>query len=65
VNTFKPKAAPITAHKSIHYKSHIGELTAVLLHTGDNKKVERLMYATVHSLLMGRRVQKHASVDVL
>jgi hypothetical protein len=43
---------------------HIDEFTAVLLHAGDNKKFESLLYATVQSLLMGRRGQKHASADV-
>jgi len=38
--------------KSIYYKSHIYEFATVLLHTGDDEKVKRLFYATVHSLVM-------------
>ena len=65
MNTFKPQAATIVAHKSIHHKSHIDQFTAVLLQSGDDKKFERLLCATVHFLPIDRRGLKHASVDVL
>jgi len=41
-------------HVSIQYKSHTGELTTVLLHTGYDTKVKWLFYAAVHYLTMGR-----------
>ena len=35
----------------------------VLLHSGDDKKIKQLFYATAHSLIMGQSGPKHA-VDV-
>ena len=37
----------------------VNQTLAVLLHTGDETKVERLFYATVLSLVMGQRAPKH------
>jgi len=34
--------------------THIDEFTTVLLHAGDDEKVERLLHAAVHCLMMGR-----------
>ena len=34
------KAAPITVHKSIYYKSHTDEFTTLLVHTGDDTDVK-------------------------
>jgi hypothetical protein len=48
----KLQAAPITVHVALYYKSHIYELTAVLPHAVGDRKVKRLLYATVHSLMM-------------
>jgi hypothetical protein len=43
--------AQVTVHKSVYYKLLIDKCTTVLLHTGDDKKVKQLFYATVHSLM--------------
>ena len=59
------QAVPITVYKSIYYISHIDEFTTELLHTGDDKKVKRLLYTTVHYLMMGQWGPKHVAVDVL
>jgi len=34
--------------------THTDEFTTVLLHVGDDQKVERLLYAAVHCLMTGR-----------
>jgi len=48
-----PKILIILVHKSIYYKSHIDQITTVLLRTGDDKKkVKPLFYTTVHLLMM-------------
>ena len=39
-------------HKSIYYKLHNDGFTTALVHTGDDRKVKRLFYATVHCLMM-------------
>ena len=33
------QAAPITVHKSVYHKSHSDEFTTVLLHTGDDERL--------------------------
>ena len=48
------QAAPINVHRSIYYKSHTDKFMAVLLHTGDDKKVKYLYYAILHSQMMGQ-----------
>ena len=58
----------VIRHKTIFahirlYKSHIDDLPRVT-HTGGDKKVQRLFYATVDSLIMGQRGPKHIRVDV-
>jgi len=40
-------------HKSIYYKLHTDGFTTALVHTEDDEKVKRLLYATVHCLVMG------------
>jgi len=47
------QAAPVTVHRPIYCKSHTDKFLAVLLHTGDDKKVKHLYYVTVHSPMMG------------
>ena len=47
-------AAPIAGTFPSNTKSYIDENMTVLLHTGDDLKVKRLFYVTVHSLMMGR-----------
>ena len=47
-------AAPITGTFQSNIKSYIDENVNVLLHNGDDLKVKRLFYVTVHSLMMGR-----------
>jgi len=47
------QSAPITLHISIYYKSYTEEIMTVLRHTGDDKRVTRLLYATLNSLMMG------------
>ena len=44
------QAASIAVNKST---TNVDEFTTVLLHTGDDDKVKRLFYATVHTLMMG------------
>jgi len=51
-------------HKSIYYKSDIYEFATVVLHTGDDKRVKRLFYATAHSLMIDQWFPKHIAVDV-
>jgi len=46
--------APVTVHESIYYKLLTDKCMIVLLHTGDDKKVKQLFYATLHSLMMGQ-----------
>jgi hypothetical protein len=46
-------------HNSLFYnfqysKSHTDELTTVQLYTGDDRKIKRLFYTTVHSLVMSQ-----------
>lgn len=52
--------APITIHKSIYYKSHNDEFMTVLLHSGDDKRIEQLFYANVHSPMTGQWGPIHA-----
>jgi len=46
--------APVTVHISVYYILLIDKCTTVLLHTGNDKKVKQLFYATLHSLMMGQ-----------
>ena len=46
------QAALFTVHISIYSTSNTDEITTVLLHSGDDGKVTRLFYTTVHSLKM-------------
>ena len=43
-------------------KPYIDEFTTFLVHAGDDKKVERLSYTNVHSLMMGQWGPKHVGV---
>jgi hypothetical protein len=53
----------VTVHRSIHYKSYTDELSTVP-HTGGDRKVKRLIYTTVTSLMMDQRGLKHVGADV-
>lgn len=52
-------------HKSIYYKLHTDGFATALAHTGDDKKVKSLFYATVHCLMMGHWATKYVAADVL
>ena len=59
------QSAPITVHISIYYKSYTDDIMTVLLHTGDDKKVTWLLYATLKSLMMGPWCPICVGVDIL
>jgi len=41
----------LNLHKSLYYKSHIDEFMTVILDNGDDNKIKRLLYASVHSMM--------------
>jgi hypothetical protein len=49
---------------SIYIHSYIDE-PATILNTEDGKRVERLLYTTVHSLMLGQQDQKYVEICVL
>jgi len=54
----------LNLHKCLYYKSHIDEFMTVLLDKEDDNKIKRLLYATVHSMMMGQWGPKHVGVYI-
>jgi hypothetical protein len=48
------QAGPIIVHKPIYYTAHTDEFTTFLQHTGYDKGIKPVFYATLHSLMMGQ-----------
>ena len=63
--TNRPLHVLCCTYTAVYCKPHFDEITTVLLHPGDDKKIIRLFYATAHCLTMDRWGPKHVAVDVL